>query len=127
MPEAQAQEFATDFAEQRLDFILDNDSDNDLASEANDAVSYFDRPAFYEDHDAEIAAHDAVVYNYGWVQDDTGIASKTSKGVLSTEVDAQGVVTHEWSSDEDAGFLTEPVPASFPEVPEVPADADDMF
>jgi hypothetical protein len=51
MTEAEAQEFAKDFAEDRLASILDSDSDRDLTLDANDALDGYDEAALVEPAD----------------------------------------------------------------------------
>ncbi len=46
-------------------------------------------------HDAEAERLGVEILNYGWGQHDFGIASKTTAGVLSTEMDAEGHITHQ--------------------------------
>jgi hypothetical protein len=106
----------------------------------------YEPPAFYDDHDAMIALHDGEFYNYGWATGDTYITSKTSVGILHTEVDEAGTVTHLWLPGDSEhgpapdfafirwvaaplapGFskdITEPIPATFPELPADQLDAD---
>jgi hypothetical protein len=47
-------------------------------------------------HNREMARCDARAGNWGWVVSDTGIASKTSKGILQTDMRA-GWFFHQWS------------------------------
>jgi hypothetical protein len=59
----------------------------------------------YEIHLAEAERAKAEVYNLGWGVNSEGawisIASKTSEGILTTDVDFSGAnpkITHEWST-----------------------------
>jgi hypothetical protein len=48
-------------------------------------------------HRKEMKKQGVVCYNYGWVQDDDGICSKTSCGNLDTDYNQKtGRVTHRW-------------------------------
>jgi len=56
-------------------------------------------PAFeemVEAHTAEAAKRGAKFYNLGWGTTDDGIASKTSRGILSTERRGPGQYEHSW-------------------------------
>lgn len=51
----------------------------------------------WSQHQKEARRMCAEIYNLGWGQTDTAIASKTSKGVLETEIDPKTMaVTHTW-------------------------------
>jgi hypothetical protein len=47
-------------------------------------------------HNRELKEHQAHADNWGWVITDTGIASKTSKGILETTTRA-GWTFHQWT------------------------------
>jgi hypothetical protein len=48
-------------------------------------------------HEAEADAHSAEFFNYGWVQGDNQICSKTSQGKLASQIDPTTMqVSHEW-------------------------------
>jgi len=49
-----------------------------------------------EAHTAEAAKRGAKIYNLGWGTTDDGIASKTSRGILSTSRTATGQYEHTW-------------------------------
>lgn len=53
---------------------------------------------FLAAHDAEIMSKKAKVYNYGWVISETGICSKTNKGILETD-GRTSVIVHKWHLD----------------------------
>lgn len=55
-----------------------------------------DEDALLQAHLDEARSKGAEFYNLGWSTTDTGIASKTSLGILDSEVDEQGKVTHQW-------------------------------
>jgi hypothetical protein len=48
-------------------------------------------------HDTEINRVGADVWNYGWVFGGTGMASKTTKGILSTNF-RDGEIKHTWDN-----------------------------
>ena len=50
------------------------------------------------EHEAEAEKQGAVIRNFGWAQDDFGICSKTSKGLLDSQIDPDTQeVRHEWN------------------------------
>lgn len=57
-----------------------------------------DRKAVIKAHENEAKQKGAKILNHGWVQSDTGIASKTTFGVLCTDIATDGKITHEWSN-----------------------------
>jgi hypothetical protein len=53
-------------------------------------------------HEAEVADFAAEFYNYGWFQCSSVIESKTSRGILATEIDPKTMkVTHHWGQYPD--------------------------
>jgi hypothetical protein len=51
--------------------------------------------AILDAHIIEAARRTAEITNLGWATTDTGIASKTSKGILDTEC-RNGIIEHTW-------------------------------
>jgi hypothetical protein len=52
----------------------------------------------YAEHNKECERRGAEMYNCGWGQTDYGVASKTSKGILGSEINPKTMkVTHEWT------------------------------
>jgi len=49
-------------------------------------------------HNRELKRHQARASNWGWSMSDTGIASKTSKGILETSMRA-GWMFHQWTTN----------------------------
>jgi len=49
-----------------------------------------------KEHDKELKRKKATAYNYGWGQTEDGIASKTDRGILSTDYH-NGRIEHSWS------------------------------
>jgi hypothetical protein len=48
-------------------------------------------------HEAEAAERQAEFYNYGWVSGGRGISSKTSRGILTSEIDPKTTqINHSW-------------------------------
>jgi hypothetical protein len=58
-----------------------------------------DEAKLLDEHEAEAERHGAEFYNFGWASGDNFICSKTSKGVLATEIDRKTMeVSHSWKS-----------------------------
>lgn len=72
----------------------------------NDVTCNECKSSYYEDvlvqeHEKEVKRVGAEFYNFGWGQTDTGIASKTSQGILDSEIDLDtGEVIHTWDDYE---------------------------
>ena len=50
-------------------------------------------------HLAEAERAGAKFHNFGWAADETGMVSKTDKGILDSEVDPEtDKVTHTWTA-----------------------------
>jgi hypothetical protein len=47
-------------------------------------------------HEAEAAKRRAKFFNYGWASGRNGICSKTSHGILTTEINTKMEVSHSW-------------------------------
>jgi hypothetical protein len=51
----------------------------------------------YTEHEKEIKRKKAEIFNFGWGESDFGIASKTSKGILDSQIDPDTLkITHVW-------------------------------
>ncbi len=123
----EARENVMEMLDSWLEQQIPRKSDDGSLLESLDSYAFVDRPECYDDHEAMIDAHEGEFYNFGWGQGDNFITSKTSVGVLHTEVDADGNVAHLWLPYEGAeGFpkdIKEPIPATFPET--APDDDDE--
>jgi hypothetical protein len=54
------------------------------------------------EHEAEAARQGAEFSNYGWGQSDYGLASKTTAGVLDSQINPETMeVTHTWETYEE--------------------------
>jgi len=54
----------------------------------------------WEAHEKEAKRSGADFYNFGWGADEASIASKTSKGILQSDIDPEtGKVTHSWNGE----------------------------
>lgn len=49
-----------------------------------------------EKHQKEADKQKSEIHNFGWGQGDDFLHSKTEKGLLYSEIDDDGNVTHEW-------------------------------
>lgn len=58
---------------------------------------------FLKAHNRELARCNARAGNWGWVISETGIASKTSQGILETDV-RDGSITHTWHARNDGSW-----------------------
>ena len=55
----------------------------------------------YSEHERAARRNHAEILNFGWGQTDYGIASKTSKGILDSEIDPETLrVQHFWDGDD---------------------------
>ena len=54
-----------------------------------------------DEHQKEAHKEKAKIHNLGWGQDEDNIVSKTSLGLLYSEIDEKGNITHEWEYDDE--------------------------
>ena len=67
----------------------------------NDCKYGVRQETLYSEHEREARRRGAEFYNFGWAQTDYGIASKTSRGILDSEIDPETLtVQHFWNGDD---------------------------